>query len=175
MARQLFAGVHATLTSSQYGTLSCHDHPKFPRVILGKLLRVNITVGTAKQILAVYRARQHDVYLGAWGPDYPDPNTNAATFAVNQDNRDEAGLTGQLAWRNSWDIPQMSKDTLAAVVENDRDMRARMYNAIQRQHQEVSPFAVMFQKIEQTGRSEKVKNLNLGGAITAVSYWVVTK
>ena len=138
-------------------------------------IKVNITVGTAKQILAVYRARQHDVYLGAWGPDYPDPNTNAATFAVNQDNRDEAGLTGQLAWRNSWDIPQMSKDTLAAVVENDRDTRAKMYNAIQRQHQEVSPFAVMFQKIEQTGRSEKVKNLNLGGAITAVSYWVVTK
>jgi peptide/nickel transport system substrate-binding protein len=138
-------------------------------------IKVDITVGTAKQILGVYRARQHDIYLGAWGPDYPDPNTNAATFAVNQDNRDEAGLTGQLAWRNSWDIPQMSEDTLAAVVENDRDMRAKMYNAIQRDHQNRSPFAVMFQKIEQTGRSDKVKNLNLGGAITAVSYWVVTK
>ena len=32
-----------------------------------------------------------------------------------------------------------------------------------------------FQKIEQTGRSKNVQNLNLGGAITAVSYWVVTK
>ncbi|MCH7777591.1 MAG: ABC transporter substrate-binding protein [Gemmatimonadetes bacterium] len=138
-------------------------------------IKVNITVGTAKQMLAVYRARQHDIYLGAWGPDYPDPNTNAATFAVNQDNRDEAGLTGQLAWRNSWDIPKMSEDTLAAVVENDRDVRAKMYEAIQREHQRVSPFAVMFQKIEQTGRSENVQNLNLGGAITAVSYWVVTK
>jgi peptide/nickel transport system substrate-binding protein len=138
-------------------------------------IKVNITVGTSKQMLAVYRARQHDIYLGAWGPDYPDPNTNAATFAVNQDNRDEAGLTGQLAWRNSWDIPKMSEDTLAAVVENDRDVRAKMYEAIQRDHQRTSPFAVMFQKIEQTGRSEKVKNLNLGGAITAVSYWVVTK
>ncbi len=138
-------------------------------------IKVNITVGTAKQMLAVYRARQHDIYLGAWGPDYPDPNTNAATFAVNQDNRDEAGLTGQLAWRNSWDIPKMSEDTLAAVVENDRDVRAKMYEAIQRDHQKRSPFAIMFQKIEQTGRSENVKNLNLGGAITAVSYWVVTK
>ncbi len=138
-------------------------------------IKVSITVGTAKQMLAVYRARQHDIYLGAWGPDYPDPNTNAATFAVNQDNRDEAGLTGQLAWRNAWDIPQMSKDTLAAVVENDRDVRAKMYVAIQREHQKESPFAVMFQKIEQTGRTENVKNLNLGGAITAVTYWVVTK
>ena len=61
------------------------------------------------------------------------------------------------------------------MVENNRDTRAKMYESIQREHQKVSPFAVMFQKIEQTGRSNKVKNLNLGGAITAVSYWVVTK
>ena len=33
----------------------------------------------------------------------------------------------------------------------------------------------MFQKIEQTGRRDNVKNLKLGGAITAVSYWPVTK
>ena len=69
----------------------------------------------------------------------------------------------------------MSEDTLAAVVENDRDVRAKMYESIQREHQQRSPFAVMFQKIEQTGRSKNVQSLNLGGAITAVSYWVVTK
>jgi peptide/nickel transport system substrate-binding protein len=50
-----------------------------------------------------------------------------------------------------------------------------MYEAIQREHQQTSPFAVMFQKIEQTGRSENVQGLSLGGAITAVSYWNVTK
>ncbi|MFQ5624167.1 MAG: ABC transporter substrate-binding protein [Paracoccaceae bacterium] len=138
-------------------------------------IKVNITVGTAKQMLAVYRARQHDIYLGAWGPDYPDPNTNAATFAQNDDNSDEAGLTGVLAWRNSWDIPEMTKMTLAAVVENDRDKRRQMYEEIQREHQRTAPFAIMFQKIEQTGRASNVKNLNLGGAITAVSYWPVTK
>ena len=84
-------------------------------------IKVSITVGTAKQALGVYRARQHDIYLGAWGPDYPDPNTNAATFAVNRDNRDEAGLTGQLAWRNAWDIPKMSEDTLAVGIERKSD------------------------------------------------------
>jgi len=66
-------------------------------------IKVNITVGTAKQILARYRARELDVYLGAWGPDYPDPQTNAGTFAYNPDNSDEAQATGLLAWRNSWD------------------------------------------------------------------------
>jgi len=138
-------------------------------------IKVNITVGTGKQILGVYRAREHDIYVGAWGPDYPDPNTNAGTFAFNPVNTDEAGATGLLAWRNAWDIPAMSEATLAAVVENDRDTRAAMYEALQREHQQVSPFAVMFQKIEQTGRGENVQGLSLGGAITAVSYWTVTK
>ncbi len=138
-------------------------------------IKVNITVGTGKQILGVYRAREHDIYVGAWGPDYPDPNTNAGTFAFNPDNSDAAGATGLLAWRNAWDIPEMSEATLAAVVENDRDTRAAMYEALQREHQQVSPFAVMFQKIEQTGRAENVQGLSLGGAITAVSYWTVTK
>jgi len=138
-------------------------------------ITVNITVGTGKQILGVYRAREHDIYVGAWGPDYPDPNTNAGTFAFNPDNSDEAGATGLLAWRNAWHIPEMSEATLAAVVENDRDTRAAMYEAIQREHQATSPFAVMFQKIEQTGRDADVQGLSLGGAITAVSYWTVTK
>ena len=138
-------------------------------------ITVNITVGTGKQILGVYRAREHDIYVGAWGPDYPDPNTNAGTFAFNPDNTDAAGATGLLAWRNAWDIPAMSDATLAAVVENDRDTRAAMYEALQREHQQVSPFAVMFQKIEQTGRADNVQGLSLGGAITAVSYWTVTK
>ncbi len=138
-------------------------------------ITINITVGTAKQILGEYRARTHDIYLGAWGPDYPDPNTNAGTFAYNPDNSDEAGATGLLAWRNAWAIPEMSNETLAAVIENDRDTRAAMYEALQREHQQVSPFAIMFQKIEQTGRAENVQGLSLGGAITAVSYWNVTK
>ncbi len=138
-------------------------------------IKVKLTVGTGKQILGIYRARKHDIYLGAWGPDYPDPNTNASTFAMNPDNRDEAGLTGILAWRNAWDIPEMTRETEAAMVEPDRARRAQMYEKIQREHQKVSPFAIMFQKIEQTGRSKKVRNLSLGGAITAVSYWVVTK
>ena len=138
-------------------------------------IKVSIVVGTGKQTLAVYRAREHDIYVGAWGPDYPDPNTNAGTFAVNPDNSDAAKATGLLAWRNSWHLPKMTLETKAAVQEGDRDKRAKMYQKIQREHQMRSPFAIMFQKIEQTGRRANVKNLNIGAAITAVSYWPVTK
>jgi len=138
-------------------------------------IKASITVGTGKQTLSKYRAREFQIYVGAWGPDYPDPNTNAGTFAYNPDNSDEAKATGLLAWRNAWSIPEMSKETQAAVQEGDRVKRAAMYEAIQREHQKTSPFAVMFQKIEQTGRRTNVKNFNVGAAITAASYWPVTK
>jgi peptide/nickel transport system substrate-binding protein len=136
---------------------------------------IELIVGTGAQTLDRYRAREHDVYLGAWGPDYPDPNTNAGTFAVNPDNSDEAGATGLLAWRNAWDIPEMTEKTLAAVVENDTEARAEMYRELQREHQQVSPFGVMFQQIEQNGMGSGVENFVAGGATTAVSYWVITK
>ncbi len=138
-------------------------------------IKVTLEVGTGKQTLAVYRAREHQIYVGAWGPDYPDPNTNAGTFAFNPDNSDEAKATGLLAWRNSFHLPEMSKATKAAVQETDRDKRAAMYQAIQREYLERAPFAIMFQQIEQTGMRANVKGLNTGGAITAVSYWPITK
>nr|WP_202526099.1 ABC transporter substrate-binding protein [Sneathiella litorea] len=138
-------------------------------------IKLNITIGTGKQTLTRYRARDLDLYVGAWGPDYPDPQTNAGTFAYNPDNSEEAKATGLLAWRNAWDPGDLTAKTEAAVIEGDREVRKKMYEDIQREFQARAPFAIMFQKIEQTGRKSNVKNLNLGGAITAVAYWPVTK
>jgi peptide/nickel transport system substrate-binding protein len=94
-------------------------------------IKVSITQGTGKQILAKYRSRDFDIYVGAWGPDYPDPHTNADTFADNPDNSDAAKLTGKLAWRVAWDIPKLSAETQAADVyrhparvAEDRALRA---------------------------------------------------
>lgn len=138
-------------------------------------ITVNLEVGTGKQILGKYRARELDIYLGAWGPDYPDPQTNAGTFAYNPDNSDEANATGLLAWRNSWDTAGLTEKTAAAVVEGDTEKRAKLYEGIQAEFRDNSPFAVMFQKVEQAGIAENVEGLNLGGAITAAAYWDVTK
>jgi len=138
-------------------------------------ITLKLTVGTGKQILSKYRARELDMYVGAWGPDYPDPQTNAGTFAYNPDNSDAAGATGLLAWRNAWDTGGLTAKVAAAVVEPDRAKRKVMYENIQREFLKIAPFAILFQRIEQTGERDNVKNLNLGGAITAVSYWPVTK
>ncbi|UWR21136.1 ABC transporter substrate-binding protein [Sulfitobacter sp. S190] len=138
-------------------------------------IKVNITVGTAKQILARYRARELDVYLGAWGPDYPDPQTNAGTFAYNPDNSDEANATGLLAWRNSWDTGGLTAQVEAAVTEGDRDTRIQMYEDIQAEFRETSPFVVMFQQIEQSALRDNVMNWSTGQAVTSAAYWQVTK
>jgi peptide/nickel transport system substrate-binding protein len=82
-------------------------------------VQLEILPADDKQTLTKYRARNHDIYIGRWGPDYQDPHTNADTFASNPDNRDEAKLTGKLAWRNAWAIPEMSAKTAAAVLERD--------------------------------------------------------
>ncbi|MEL7183950.1 MAG: hypothetical protein AAGK57_09930, partial [Pseudomonadota bacterium] len=138
-------------------------------------ITVNITVGTAKQILGRYRARELDVYLGAWGPDYPDPQTNAGTFAYNPDNSDEAQATGLLAWRNSWDTGGLTEKVEAAVVENDRDARVQMYQDIQAAFRETSPFVIMFQQIEQSAVRDNVTDWSTGQAVTSAAYWQVTK
>ncbi len=138
-------------------------------------IKMNITVGTAKQILARYRSRELDVYLGAWGPDYPDPQTNAGTFAYNPDNSDAAQATGLLAWRNAWDTDGLTPLVDAAVTENDRDARIQMYKDIQAKFRETSPFVIMFQQIEQSAMRDNVTNFSTGQAITSASYWQVTK
>ncbi len=138
-------------------------------------IKAELVVGTGKQILTQYRARKHEIYLGAWGPDYPDPHTNADSFAHNPDNRDEAKLTGKLAWRNSWYDPQVNALTEAAVVEKDAKKRAAMYRELQRKLQQSGPFAVMFQEIIQSAMRKNVSGFVTGGAISQAYYWTVTK
>lgn len=138
-------------------------------------ITLNISVGTGAQVLDKFRARQWPITLEAWGPDYPDPQTNASTFAFNPDNRIEAKATGYLSWRIGYDPGPLSADVDAAVVEQDRDKRIAMYEKMQRDFLATAPFVMMFQQIEQVAKQDNVKGLSLGGPITSAAYWKVTK
>ncbi|MFV0300607.1 MAG: ABC transporter substrate-binding protein [Paracoccus sp. (in: a-proteobacteria)] len=139
-------------------------------------LTLELTQLTGAQSLDAYRARQVPIYIGEWGPDYSDPNTNAATFAYNPDNSDEAKATGLLAWRNAYAVPDaMNEATVAATLEQDGDTRAQMYIDIQKQYQAEAPIVPLFQRIEQIGLRDGVANWNSGGAVTSVIYRAVTK
>lgn len=178
-ARELLAEAGVEELTIEAGVREAQERIEIAQTFQNALSQVgitlNVTVGTAAQILGRYRARELDVYLGAWGPDYPDPHTNAGTFAYNPDNSDEANATGLLAWRNAWDTGGLTEKVDAAVVENDTDARVAMYEEIQAEFRETSPFAIMFQQIEQSGIRDNVRDFSTGQAITAASYWQVTK
>ena len=137
-------------------------------------IEVELIPGDGQQTLTKYRARNHDIYIGRWGPDYQDPHTNADTFARNPDNSDDAA-SKPLAWRNGWDIPEMTAKADAAVLESDAGKRAGMYLEIQREHQQVSPFVIMFQDIEVMGRRANVKGFIVGPSFNDNSFKAVTK
>lgn len=134
-----------------------------------------LDVGDGAQVLEKYRARQHDITIQTWGPDYPDPHTNASTFAMNPDNSDEAGNTGYLAWRTAWDPGELHAMTEAAVLEKDTEKRKAMYEEIQRKHRDGSAFVMMFQQARQDAMRANVAGFYAGGATDSASYWTVTK
>jgi peptide/nickel transport system substrate-binding protein len=123
-------------------------------------IKVSIVPGDGKQVLTKYRARTHEAVVYRWGPDFQDPHTNA-TFAMNEDNSENAA-TKTLAWRNAWDIPEMTRRVMAAAYERDAKKRAAVYEEIQREHQRTSPFVIMYQEVEVAGRRKNVDGFVIG-------------
>jgi peptide/nickel transport system substrate-binding protein len=132
-------------------------------------IQVQILPADNKQTLAKYRARQHDIYIGEWSADYIDPHSNAQGFAWNPDNSDNSAYK-MLAWRNSWNIPQLTKETDAALTEPSTQKRAQMYQAMQREMLANSPFVIMFQRVSQVAARPGVSGLEVGPINDLVSY-----
>ncbi len=137
-------------------------------------VKLELIPGDGKQTLTKYRARNHDIYIGQWGPDYQDPHTNAETFAMNLDNSDNA-KSKTLAWRNSWDIPEMSRMVQAAVRERDARKREAMYREIQREHQKSSPFVILFQETEVVAHPKSVDGFVIGPSFDNNLYHAIRK
>jgi len=137
-------------------------------------VKLEIIPGDGKQTLTKYRARNHDMYIGQWGMDYFDPHSNADTFTNNPDNSDE-GTNKTLAWRNAWDVPELSKKTKEALLERDGAKRAEIYKELQKSVLEDSPFIIIFQQIEVAGVRGSLKGFKLGPSFDTNYVWNVSK
>jgi peptide/nickel transport system substrate-binding protein len=137
-------------------------------------IAIEIIPGNGKQVLTRYRARRHDIFIGQWGPDYLDPHTNAATFARNPDNGDEAAER-TLAWRNGWEIPDLTRRAEQAVTESDPAHRAEIYEDLQRAVQADSPFIVMFQENELIAMRDTVVGFKAGLTADQTDYRAIEK
>jgi peptide/nickel transport system substrate-binding protein len=137
-------------------------------------ISLRILQSDGKQLLTKYRARNHEIFLGRWGPDFQDPHTNAQAFASNPDNSD-SGAVKTPAWRNAWNIPELTKLTDQAILIRDPERRAALYREIQRQVLEDSPFVILFQEVDLAVQRANVRGFTMGPSFDTVYYRDVVK
>ncbi len=121
---------------------------------------IEIIPGDGKQVLTKYRARTHDMYIGQWGVDYWDPNSNT-DFVRNPDNSDNAKVK-PLAWRNAWEAPALSMQADAAVLERDPAKRKAIYEKMQAEFRATSPFIMLYQQTEVAAFRTNVTGFRIG-------------
>ncbi len=162
--------------------LDALDSPPFPAIaeaVRETLAQVGIEAQVVTQAGATlwpqYRAREHELILAPWSPDYVDPHANADAFARNPDNRPEAGLTGVLAWRNAWARDDLNAAVVEARDELDPQRRKLLYLDLQRRLQTEGPYVIMFQQTDQIARRTGVTGFVSGPNFDHVWYRIVTK
>ncbi len=108
-------------------------------------IKVSLLPGTQKQVFTKMRARQHQLILSHWYPDYFDPNSNAQGFCANPDDSDNSPLK-IIAWRNHFQNKQLTAEVEEAAAELDTAKRVALYENMQRQFWEDAPIAFMLQQ-----------------------------
>lgn len=137
-------------------------------------IRLNLVPGTSAQVITKYRARNHQMMLIYWNPDFMDAHSNAKAFAYNTNNADDAPQS-TTTWRNSWLIPELSQRTTAALTEPDAARRAELYQALQRDVQRESPIVIMFQAQAAVAMRQAVANYRQGATNDLILYRTVAK
>lgn len=136
-------------------------------------INLDLQVVDGQQWLERYRSSDLDIWVGLWGPDYPDPHSNAKAFAVNSEDAPDG--SSSLADRFGWDAGDLSPQAMAALRENDTAKRQAMYEEIQKVHTDTSPFLYMFQEVRRVAVRSNVEGLVLGLTLSDDRYWEVTK
>jgi len=137
-------------------------------------IKVTLIAGEQRQVITKTRARQHQMAMVRWGSDYMDPHSNAETFNINTDNT-EAQKNRTLSWRSSWKDDDFTARAQAAVKERDAAKRIALYEAMQRDHRERSPFVIMQQQVEVAAMKKGTTGLTMGLLSDRTSYAGIVK
>ena len=179
-AKSLLANAgHADGFEITIHTLTNSPFPEIAQSLQANLaeggIKANIVTLEGKTLWPKYRAREHDIILARWSPDYVDPHSNADAFAHNPDNRAEAKLTGVLAWRNAWANEASNRLAVMARNETDLDKRRQQYLELQAMLQKTGPYVILFQQNEQVARRNNVNGFVSGSNFDLVFYRNVVK
>lgn len=116
------------------------------------------------------RGRNFQSIFIYWGADYVDANSNASTFAYNV-----AGGPKTLAWRVGWNIPELSAKTRAAAAESDVKKRTALYQQLQTEVQQNSPYVVTLQGQQQVGLGNTIQGDYQGIGISLLYFDLISK
>jgi peptide/nickel transport system substrate-binding protein len=61
------------------------------------------------------------------------------------------------------------------VLERDSEKRARLYQELQREHQQTSPFVILFQEIEMIAERSQVHGFVIGPSFDGNRYAEISK
>jgi peptide/nickel transport system substrate-binding protein len=137
-------------------------------------VRVKLLPADAKQVWTKFRGRATQAALVYWVPDYLDPQSSADFFTNNPDNSAN-GKVKNAAWRVAWNIPGLTKETRAALLEPNAAKRGADYLNLQRKVQKDSPFVFLFQKTDQTVIRSNLHHFIVGPSWDTPVYWGASK
>jgi peptide/nickel transport system substrate-binding protein len=115
------------------------------------------------------RARQHQLIINAWFPDYFDPNSNAQAFNSNPDDSDNSPMK-IIAWRCHFHDPELTAEVAQAATELDTEKRVELYHKMQQQAWDRSPIVFMLQQNNVAEARKDVVGFHLGPQSDFIRY-----
>jgi len=112
-------------------------------------IKATVKAIASAEALKIYRAQSHQVYLGGWSPDWPDPDGNATPMS------DFAAKS--LAWRNVWNDATAARLANQASLESDPAKRTALYKLLTDYQLKNGPFVILYQPTVPLGFSAKVE------------------
>jgi peptide/nickel transport system substrate-binding protein len=137
-------------------------------------IKAQLISAEEKQVISKIRGRQQQMALHIWYSDYPDADANSQTFCSNPDDSDNTKAK-TLAWRYHFVDPGMTAQVQAAAAELDSAKRFAIYEKLQREAMDHSPYAVILQKSEVACLRPGVTGLHVGLVPAYTRYAAITK
>lgn len=94
-------------------------------------IKAEIVQGNGTQVYGKMRDRKFSMIVGRSGGQMPNVLGAIQAYTSNFDNGPKSTQTASLAWRTSWDIPELTKLTADARSEGDEAKRTALYKEIQ--------------------------------------------
>lgn len=132
-------------------------------------VKLDLEVGEPLAVLTKFRKGDYDFIMFIKSIDYNDPNAMTSYFARNSKESPKVA-----SWSH-WEIPELTKKTAAAAVEQDPAKRKELYDEIQHEIQDNSPFVFVLRQISQIASRSNVSGFRAGVPFDSGIYYLIEK